>query len=229
MTMESTAPIRVVAGILRDGEGRVLVACRPSGKAFAGRWEFPGGKVERHETAVDALVRELREELGIEIRADDCRPLLRVEHLYPGAPRAVAIEAWVVDPWCGEPSGLDGQRLAWHPADELAIIDILEADRPIVTALRLGNQLHLPREGMVVHEDPITVEPARHPAELAAALVADAPDATEAVARGADLLLVAAAVTEPLACHLEMLGRPWYVRDGTRVPQAFTPTGYWSR
>jgi mutator protein MutT len=226
--MDSTAPIRVVAGILRDGDGRVLVACRPSGKAFAGRWEFPGGKVERDETAVDALVRELKEELGITVESSDCRPLLRVEYRYAGSPRAVAIDAWIVDQWSGRPSSLDGQGLAWHPAGELWSIDLLEADRPIVAALRLGDELRLPRDGVWVHENPATVEPARHPAELSAALVADALGASQAVARGADVLLVTAAVTERLAFDLARTGRPWYVRRGTVVPPAFTPTGDWS-
>lgn len=127
--------LNVVAGALVDGEGRILIADRPPGKSFAGRWEFPGGKCQPGESTADALKRELAEELGIEVTS--AKPLMTVSHRYDGAATTVRIECWRVDGWTGTPQPLDGQRLRWCTRDELAAADILEADRAIVTALRL--------------------------------------------------------------------------------------------
>jgi mutator protein MutT len=82
--------VHVLAGVLVDCAGRVLLAERPAGKAFAGRWEFPGGKLEAGETPRSALARELQEELGIEVL--EAEPLLAVVHRYPGAPVRVLID-----------------------------------------------------------------------------------------------------------------------------------------
>ena len=84
--------IRVVAAALYDARGRVLIAERPAGKHMAGRWEFPGGKVAAGELEADALVRELAEELGIEVWA--ARPCLRLTHTYPD--REVELSLWVI-------------------------------------------------------------------------------------------------------------------------------------
>jgi 8-oxo-dGTP diphosphatase len=127
--------LHVVAGVLVDGRGRILIADRPAGKAFAGRWEFPGGKVAAGETGRVALRRELAEELGIEVSS--ASPLMTVTHHYPGADHPVTIEAWRVERWQGEPASLDGQQLRWCTPEELLHADILEADRPLVTALVL--------------------------------------------------------------------------------------------
>jgi 8-oxo-dGTP diphosphatase len=127
--------LRVVAGALFDAERRVLIAQRPAGKHMAGRWELPGGKLEPGETAIEGLRRELAEELGVELR--DARPLIRLRHDY--ADRRVCLDVWRVTRFDGEPRGLDGQALAWVAPDELPGHDILEADLPIVTALRLPN------------------------------------------------------------------------------------------
>jgi 8-oxo-dGTP diphosphatase len=109
-----------------------LIAQRPAGKRLAGSWEFPGGKVEPGETRVEALTRELREELGIEIR--DPQPLIQVRHRYPFGD--VLIDMWVVSRYTGEPRGLDRQALRWCSRSELGAADLLPADRPIVEALR---------------------------------------------------------------------------------------------
>jgi 8-oxo-dGTP diphosphatase len=140
--MNYESPTYVVAGALIDARGRVLIAQRPPGKALAGRWEFPGGKKLAHETPRDALNRELLEELGIQVSR--ARPLLVVRHRYaPDAP-PVLIDCWVVEQWRGEIAALDGQQLRWCEREELPDADILEADRPIVTALRLpGTFVHV--------------------------------------------------------------------------------------
>jgi len=124
--------LEVVAGALFDASGRVLIAQRPPGKMLAGRWEFPGGKLHDGEAAYDGLVRELREELGVEVQAAE--RLVRYQHEYPG--RVVWLDMWVVGAWSGEPQGLDGQALKWVEVARLQDEDILEADAPIVAALQ---------------------------------------------------------------------------------------------
>ena len=123
--------VHVVAAVLRDGEGRVLIARRPPGRELAGRWEFPGGKVDPGESEQAALTRELREELGIEVEA--ARPFMRVSHAWPD--RDVELSLWIVERYRGVPRPLDGQGLKWVAPAALATEDILEADRPFVDAL----------------------------------------------------------------------------------------------
>jgi 8-oxo-dGTP diphosphatase len=130
--------IEVVAGALYDASGRVLIAQRPPGKALAGRWEFPGGKLHDGESADDALAREMREELGVEVLAAE--RLMRYPHEYPD--RVVWLDMWIVREWRGEPRGLDGQALKWVEPARLDGEDILEADQPIVAALmRCASQI----------------------------------------------------------------------------------------
>lgn len=130
----AVAEIHVVAGVLSDASGRVLIAQRPPGRHMAGCWEFPGGKLEAGEEPLAGLRRELREELGIELGA--AVPLLCLRYHYPD--RQVLLEVWRVLRYDGELRCLDGQELAWVEPDELPGWDLLEADRPIVTALRPG-------------------------------------------------------------------------------------------
>jgi 8-oxo-dGTP diphosphatase len=124
--------VLVVAAALFDRAGRVLIAQRPAGKALAGRWEFPGGKVDTGESEHHALRRELREELGIEVLA--ARPFMRLAHAYED--RDVELSLWIVERFAGEPRSLDAQRLKWVSPAALAAEDILEADQPFITALR---------------------------------------------------------------------------------------------
>jgi 8-oxo-dGTP diphosphatase len=129
MTAEA---LRVVAAVLVDRQGQVLIAQRPPGKWQAGRWEFPGGKLEPGEDEATAVRRELAEELGI--RVDAAERLADITHEYPD--RRVAIGLWLVLRHAGEPVGLDGQALRWVPADSLETCDLLEADLPMLPALR---------------------------------------------------------------------------------------------
>jgi 8-oxo-dGTP diphosphatase len=121
-----------VAAALFDDAGRVLIAQRPAGKALAGRWEFPGGKVGMGESERIALGRELHEELGIEVIA--ARPFMRLTHAYPE--RDVELSLWIVERYLGEPRSLDAQALKWVATAQLSLEDILEADQPFVAALR---------------------------------------------------------------------------------------------
>jgi 8-oxo-dGTP diphosphatase len=130
-------PLRVAAAVLFDAAGSVLITQRPAGKYLAGYWEFPGGKLDSSESAEQALARELREELGIELRR--CHRLLELRHDY--AERAVHLEVFVVDESCGEPSGLEGQALKWVSMAALGQENLLPADRPIVEALIANEEI----------------------------------------------------------------------------------------
>jgi 8-oxo-dGTP diphosphatase len=124
--------IHVVAGALFDEQGRVLIAQRPPGKHMAGGWEFPGGKLEPEEQALDGLKRELREELGIEVI--DAARLIAYEHGY--SDRRVLLDLWLVALYTGEARSVEGQPLQWVTLDELETVGLLEADRPMIPVLR---------------------------------------------------------------------------------------------
>ncbi|MGA2562498.1 MAG: 8-oxo-dGTP diphosphatase MutT [Steroidobacteraceae bacterium] len=126
-----SASVRVAAALLFDAAGRVLLAQRPRGKPMAGLWEFPGGKLDGPESAQQALRRELREELGIELRS--CHLLLQLRHDY--GQYVVELEAFVVDDYRGEPAGLEGQTLQWVNVAALSQQALLPADLPIVDVL----------------------------------------------------------------------------------------------
>lgn len=129
---ERTSRVRVVAGALVGGDGRVLIADRPAGKHLAGRWEFPGGKVAAGEADADALARELHEELGVQVRG--AQHVMTLEHRY--ADRIVELVLFEVRDYVGLPEGRDGQRLKWVAPEALDAEDILEADRPFIGALQ---------------------------------------------------------------------------------------------
>lgn len=127
--------ILVVAAVIRRG-GRILIARRAAHQHQGGLWEFPGGKVEPAEAVQAALVRELREELGITPTAFS--PLIRIEHDYPD--KSVCLDVWTVTDFTGDPQGREGQPLVWVTEDELPAHDFPAANRPIVTAARLPDR-----------------------------------------------------------------------------------------
>jgi len=122
----------VAAGILCDSSGCVLIAERLGDGPFHGMWEFPGGKIGADETAPEALLRELAEELGIEVTV--CAPFMNLRHEYDD--RTVTIEFFVVSAWNGEPVGREGQALRWVERDQLDSVALLPADEPVIAALR---------------------------------------------------------------------------------------------
>lgn len=128
--------VHVVAGIVADGSGRVLITRRPPGKHLADRWEFPGGKRAAGESRREALVRELREELDLTV--DEARPLIRYRHDY--AEFSVDLDVWRVLTWRGEPRALEGQAMDWVAPAELTGRDLLPADWPIAVALTLPDR-----------------------------------------------------------------------------------------
>ena len=103
--------LHVVAGVIRDPRGRILLARRTEGRDLAGLWEFPGGKVEPGESPEAALRRELHEELGI--RASIGAPLICVPQQYPD--KRLVLDVYDVQAYAGIPKGLDGQALVWVP------------------------------------------------------------------------------------------------------------------
>ena len=130
---DAAAVMHVMAGVLCDAHGRVLLAQRPAGKHLAGLWEFPGGKREPGESPHAALLRELREELGIELQR--AQPLLQVPWQY--GERRLLLDAWLVDQWRGTPQSLEGQALQWLAPAQVDATLLTPADRPILSALRL--------------------------------------------------------------------------------------------
>ncbi|MEP6941065.1 MAG: Nudix family hydrolase [Rudaea sp.] len=130
--------IHVVAGVLGDGQGRVLVAQRAAGKHLAGLWEFPGGKVDPGECALTALRRELHEELDVDIDVDSATPLICVPWRY--ADKAIVLDAYRVSAFTGVPAGREAQAIAWQRVEQLAKLDMPPPDRPIVSALRLPSE-----------------------------------------------------------------------------------------
>jgi 8-oxo-dGTP diphosphatase len=129
-----TQPIvHVVAGVIRDADGRVLVAQRPVGKHLAGFWEFPGGKSDPGEAPLDALRRELAEEIGIAIQS--AQPLISVPWSYPD--KRIVLDAWLVGAYSGSVHAREAQPLRWVDIDALSQLSMPPADAPIVNALRL--------------------------------------------------------------------------------------------
>jgi 8-oxo-dGTP diphosphatase len=127
------APMHVMAGVVCDGEGRVLLAQRPAGKHFAGLWEFPGGKLESGEAPFAGLVRELREELGLAVQR--AQPLIRIACRYPD--RELLLDTWQVEQWSGSPQSLEGQAWQWMLPGDIDVGMLTRADRAILQALRL--------------------------------------------------------------------------------------------
>ena len=128
-----SALMTVVAVAMIDCEGRVLVQRRPAGKAMAGLWEFPGGKIEAGETPEAALVRELHEELGIVVEAGDLAPAVFASESL-GA-RHLLLLLYVCRRWSGTPRALDAEELLWCLPGALHRLEMPPADLPLIRLL----------------------------------------------------------------------------------------------
>jgi 8-oxo-dGTP diphosphatase len=123
--------VTVAVGILIDPQGRVLITRRAPQTHQGGLWEFPGGKVEPGETIVDALARELKEELGVTVLISE--PFMTLDHDY--GDQCVCLAVHRVTSWRGEPSGMEGQPLAWQQPKNLTDWPFPAANQPILTRL----------------------------------------------------------------------------------------------
>lgn len=123
-----------VAVALVDDRGRILIAERPKGKAMAGYWEFPGGKLEAGESPSQALCREVSEELGVIIDPRDLAAVSFIEHDYSDF--ILFMPLFLTRHWQGEVTGREGQKLAWVSAHELAEYNLLPADLPLIAAIK---------------------------------------------------------------------------------------------
>jgi len=124
----------VVAGLIVGDDGRILITQRRADQALGGRWEFPGGKVEPGEAPVDALVRELREEIGVTVSVGRIWDVLF--HAYPEFDLVMLVYVCRILAGTGPPRAVEVADLAWVAARDLAAWDILPADRPLVDRLR---------------------------------------------------------------------------------------------
>lgn len=148
------AAVHVVAGVIADAAGRILLTQRPAGSHLAGLWEFPGGKCEPGEAPADALRRELGEELGIVAGA--LERLIAIPWTYPE--KSIQLEVFRVRDYAGRVHGREGQALRWVAPAEMSRLPMPPADRPVVAALRLPERYV------------ITPEPHGAPAEFLAGL-----------------------------------------------------------
>lgn len=131
--MSANRLVLVAACALVDPDGRVLISKRPQGKSMAGLWEFPGGKVETGENPEQALIRELREELGIDVTSACLAPLTFASHAYETF--HLLMPLYVCRRWEGVARPLEGQELAWVKPAKLRSYDMPPADEPLIAHL----------------------------------------------------------------------------------------------
>lgn len=129
--MNNLPYFHVAVGIIFNSSGKVLIANRPPQKYLPGLWEFPGGKVEDSETVLQALIRELQEELGIDVQTAE--EFTQIDHTYPD--RIVLLDVWRIYDFHGEPSGLEGQEVRWVLPEELENYEFPSANHEIVQAI----------------------------------------------------------------------------------------------
>lgn len=126
--------VLVAACALVDGDGRVLLAKRPKGRPLEGLWEFPGGKVETGETPEQALIRELKEELSIDVSQTCLAPFTFASHAYPDF--HLLMPLYVCRRWQGDVTAMEGQELSWVRAVRLGDYEMPPADEPLRAMLR---------------------------------------------------------------------------------------------
>jgi mutator protein MutT len=136
MDSKADAAIKVVAGLIYK-DGRLLVCQRRADGAFPLKWEFSGGKVEKGENDIDALRRELREELAVEVGGATF--VCQYDHSYPDGP-TVSLRFYYVYEFAGAMKNLIFEQISWCELADLAQLDFLEGDRPIIKKLLLDGE-----------------------------------------------------------------------------------------
>src|SRR6266852_286050 len=136
-----SAPVDVAVAVLIRSDGAALLAQRPASKVYSGYWEFPGGKIEPGEPVAEALRREIREELGIEI--ERAYPWITRVFTYPHA--KVRLHFYRVYAWRGEPRALEHQAIAWQRPDAITVGPLLPANGPVLRSLLLPAEYAITR------------------------------------------------------------------------------------
>ncbi len=132
--MSDLPTILVAAVALFDTDGRVLIAQRPEGKSMAGLWEFPGGKVEKHETPEAALIRELKEELAVDTVESCLAPFTFASHAYDDF--HLLMPLYVCRKWEGRVTPMENQQIKWVMPMRLGDYPLPPADKPLIAMLR---------------------------------------------------------------------------------------------
>jgi len=140
-----SAPVDVAVAVLIRDDGATLLAQRPGSKVYSGYWEFPGGKIEPGEPIAEALRREIREELGVEI--ERAYPWITRVFAYPHA--SVRLHFHRVVAWRGEPRALEHRALAWQPPEAITVAPLLPANGPVLRGLLLPAEYAITRAGEV--------------------------------------------------------------------------------
>ncbi len=125
--------LHVAVAVIMNEKKEVLIAKRPKGKSSADKWEFPGGKIEEGETALEALIREMKEEVNIDVEQADS--FLEIQHDYPEY--SVLLDIFLITHFKGEAYPNEGQLICWAAPHKLSQFDFLEASKPIVNKLYL--------------------------------------------------------------------------------------------
>ena len=134
--MNNASVLHVAAGVIAGDDGRILITQRAKHSHQGGLWEFPGGKLEAGESPIQALCRELREEVGIEVQR--ASPLIKINYRYPD--RHVLLDVWRVDEFAGTAFGREGQAMRWVESERLVDYAFPAANLPIIAAARLPRQ-----------------------------------------------------------------------------------------
>nr|WP_076416754.1 8-oxo-dGTP diphosphatase MutT [Shewanella sp. UCD-KL12] len=132
--MTSQKVVHVAVGVIVDQDNLILLAKRPNNLHQGGKWEFPGGKVESNETTTEALIRELKEEVDLNITSTI--PLMQIRHDYDD--KSVLLDIHKVENFSGKAIGLEGQEIRWVNKNDLPHYDFPEANRAIVDKLLFG-------------------------------------------------------------------------------------------
>lgn len=128
--------VHVAVGVVKDQHGQILIAKRAKEVHQGGLWEFPGGKVEQGETTLQALKRELHEEIGINFT--QATPLIQIHHDYDD--KSVFLDVWTIDKFTGNAVGQEGQEIRWIAKDKFSLYDFPAANYSIINAVQLPDQ-----------------------------------------------------------------------------------------
>ncbi|ATZ72808.1 8-oxo-dGTP diphosphatase MutT [Idiomarina sp. X4] len=131
MTTQKSPAVHVAVGVIENSNGEIFIAQRLPEQHQGGKWEFPGGKVESDESVQEALVRELKEECGIDVT--DMAPLTVIEHQY--SDKRVLLDVWWILSYDGEATQLEGQKWCWVDKNQLDAFQFPDANQPIVDCI----------------------------------------------------------------------------------------------